>query len=468
MFLTYLPTSQKAPRHETIFIEPSLRDKVSFRVPFSKSHNPISSDIENSLLDTCEFRPSFVLMQGFGIPLSTGVIVIDDGNSVFPYDHKKPLTIGYDSHKNSYQTLDPIVKPETFSECGYWSSVLNFDDLIFNLLARATGLKSNIPIDTPTRLKFKFKNEKFSFTQTLKDSFENCPEKKETYIVYHDKQWLKSNGETTVNLNTEELSTQDFDSRKSLMYMLEFDYNYRHGLNFKFNTYRNQNNRDYKILNINVPASIDDPDLGKKLYEELGIKFDIYDNVEMIDGVINPACFMDGVHHFGVLKSKVILLDKKAVEEIINKIIDEESILKSIKEQDDEETSIFDLDTKTRFDLDQFNFVSNSILNSYLAVNHEGDITDELLDNLLENWKINKLIDLIFKYERKNITENKTLLKSLIISKEVYVPIFTPRLDEHINAYLNPILHHKFSNNLCQFNILSNEVYKPGHSVFYF
>lgn len=467
MFVTYFPTELTGHDVETLRLDHDCLHKLVYRTPFNAPNRDHKKD---SLISPGEFSAPFIRFGNIGIPLETGILCLDYG----PDQGQKTMYFGYDKKDNSYQSIPTQVINEKFENCQKWNPILSFGELLFNVFARATNLKSDAKITTPTALRFNFPGpdgeidldtnaERFRFAHGNDDS-------NTKYIALVDNVWVMAQGKTMTSLDNGAVVPGEFDRSKAQAYSIE-DPSFNNRDRFTFHSPSPfESHYHYRQLNINVPCSPLDPDIGRKLFESLGIKFDVVDNVKFKNGEVDPAIFIEGTEEFAIVKSKVRVFNMDKVHALKAKYFEEEQP-KSKK--------------KSRFQPFHMEDRVLELENIYLTCNFDGELTDKVLNHIPRfdyrvNFFINKVLDGEGEERSKGSEPTETtdifgepsrhsreerfkrtaeILRDITEEREIYLPAFTPRLESETNAIINSVIKRK--------NLISglgyDIVFRPNH-----
>ena len=444
MLLTAFPTNLMPTPVETIQIGHGSIKRLSFSTRTNGRRRHDSGN--ESLVDGREGNPALVRFGPTAIPMTSGVLNVD-------IDYETGMSrnaVGYDAETRRYTPIDPELIPSKFANNHYFGEVMSFNNFRFNILARATGLKSDDDVLIPTVLRFNWSDEQGSLVKEQMVDRWRQDVTTDKYLALVNGVWVNTVGKEMREVATNKLVEGEFDRTTCTAYSLVNTKSARPDSKFRFFVPDpRMSGHHYRDLTINVPCNLHDPEMGIKLYKALGIKFDIYNNPTYKDGAIDPSCLMSGMEQYGAVRTKIVAFDFVKLQSLCDEWLTNNK-------------------PKTGFfGVRDHNGMISDLKSDLVALAGEEGINGKLVRRIFSNWRVRQIITALnaaikessksenpevpddlpkagpvfadlnsTEYEKLH-ADDFALLTTLLVEKEIFLPYFTPRLAEAVNSTIN-------------------------------
>lgn len=448
MFPVYFPTqsvSDSCP--ETFRICPYSDVKIHFESNWRNADNRNEEDhlkhmrLVNKGLIPDQEQPSSLILADHFIPFETGVIRLSVNRG------RGDVAYGYDREKNTIITMDDRFRASAFTNCHYIAthSATKLSNYMMNAIARASGLKTYASLNMPTMVGFNYRNRfKEQEGPQCLDSIQRDGIDSPTDqhlprgVAKYQQQWVEYVGTVATNINTGDVVTDKFDVKDSVAYLpTPQPWNIHQSNGFSFTESKQMHFLQYLKLNIQLDVECNDPKIGSRIFEGLGIEFDRYDHVDFTpDGKVDPKSFITGEKQFGVMKTHAWVVDSDLIEQFAKDtpVEKEDKNVWGLRNNEERRETAFR------------NFTSH-----ILAINvGDKELTNEQLTHLTNQWSTTSALNFLmgdtkkafFSSMSKETKEKRieTLLK-YIKCIEMEVPIYTPRFTDGVNAQLNEVVN---------------------------
>ena len=467
MLPIYFPTDIKTDKKPiTASIDWRSIGKLQIRNRFDskiqEQHRQFSEKADNTLLERFEQHPVAIMVNEVTIlPLET--ITISDEESM-------RAIAGMDPEEGTMEVIGPMVMPNKYAACHGWGFHQSLTGIVADLFARATGLKTNKTISSPSSFCHNFKKTGYGLEQYNGRPRHRYDDFKDEGLVLYDKVWYRYVDSNLYDMVTNDLKHSDVNVFKApAVIPIEGRRTNQQAYRFANSAEVYHNRRTYQPLILNHTVEVTDPDFGKKFFEELGIGYDVYDEVTFDeDGHVDTAIMLTGKHDFAVQKRNVVVIDTQAVVDLIEegkRWCKEKSIKSGLQENQQTQTV-----TQDDGDLDfvlgglgGFGSTSDILGNANLLLSVRDELTDDICVALTVQWQFDTIIRHLNKafggkindffntnepdddiepeergFENGRVSRLAALgvFDRITKSIEIYLPIITPRFENNICSIL--------------------------------